>query len=203
MSTLVMVEKAGIACMAADTLTSFGLRKESARYVARPETIIEVDGSYIGLVGWCAHHGVLLSALANGLELPRFASEQELFEFSRKLHRKLKKEYFLNTGDDYHDSYESSQMMLFILNWNGMFRLCSDRAVDRCQRFVAAGTGTPFALGAMHSAYEQDLPAEEIARAGVEAGIEFDCASLGPITLRRVEIDAKRARWRELEAMRS
>lgn len=32
-----------------------------------------------------------------------------------------------------------------------------------------------------------EIAPEEIARLGVEAGIEFDCASLGPITLRRLE----------------
>ncbi len=51
MSTLVMVEKAGVACMAADTLTSFGSRKQSARYAVRPEKILEVDGS---TSGWLA-----------------------------------------------------------------------------------------------------------------------------------------------------
>ena len=48
MSTLVMAEKAGVACMAAETLTSQGARKKSARYVATPEKILEVDGSYVG-----------------------------------------------------------------------------------------------------------------------------------------------------------
>lgn len=187
MTTLVMVEKAGVACMAADTLGSFGMRKEAARYVVRPEKIIEVDGSYIGLVGWSAHREVLESALANGLKLPQIATEQELFEFSRKLHKKLKEDYFLITSEDPDDPYESSQMMLLILNRNGMFRLCSYRSVDRCRRSAAAGSGTPFALGAMYAAYEQDLSAVEIARMGVQAGIEFDHASFGPITLKRLE----------------
>ncbi|HSS66321.1 MAG TPA: MFS transporter [Gammaproteobacteria bacterium] len=201
MTTLVMVEKAGVACMAADTLGSFGMRKESAHYVARPEKIIEVDGSYIGLVGWGAHREVLESVFANGLKLPEIATERDLFEFSRKLHKKLKKDYFLRTTEDPDDPYESSQMMLFILNRNGMFRLCSLRSADRCRRFAAAGSGTPFALGAMHSAYEQGLPAEEIARAGVKAGIEFDRASNGPITLKRLEIKRESVLSPGLEAL--
>ncbi len=96
MSTLVMIERAGVACMAADTLTSYGSRKQSARYVARPEKILEVDGSYVGLVGWCAHQTVLESVFAHGLALPMIASERDLFEFSRVLHSKLKEEYFLD-----------------------------------------------------------------------------------------------------------
>jgi hypothetical protein len=39
----------------------------------------------------------------------------------------------------------------------------------------------------MYATYQQGLRAKDIARLGVEAGVEFDSASLGPITLRRVE----------------
>jgi len=187
MSTLVMVERAGVACMAADTLTSFGSRKQSARYVERPEKILEIDGSYIGIVGWCAHQDVLENAFARGLELPEIKTEQDLFEFSRVLHVRLKKKYFLNTTEDVDDPYESSQMGLFVLNRNGMFGLYSMRSVERHRRFAAAGSGSHYALGAMYAAYERGLPAEDIARLGVEAGIEFDCYSMGPITLRRIE----------------
>ncbi len=201
MSTLVMVDKAGVACMAADTLMSFGSRKLSARYVARPEKILEVDGSYVGLVGWCAHQSVLESVFAHGLKLPMIASEQDLFEFSRVLHCKLKEEYFLNPQEDSDDPYESSQMMLFILNRNGMFGLDTLRSVERYRRFAAAGSGASYALGAMYAAYEQGLPAEDVARLGVEAGIEFDKASLGPITLKRVESGRACERARERETL--
>ena len=194
MSTLVMVEKAGVACMAADTLTSYGSRKRLAHYAARPEKILEVDGSYVGFVGWCVHRDVLESAFANGLTLPPVASERDLFEFSRKLHQKLKKEYFLNSQEDDDDPYESSQMMLFILNRNGMFGLYPVRSVERYRRFAATGSGSSYALGAMYAAYEQGLPAEDIARLGVGAGVEFDNGSAGPITLKRIESGRERAR---------
>lgn len=187
MSTLVMVEKAGIACMAADTLTTYGSRAQPARYVAHSDKILAIGDSYIGLVGWCAHQAVLESAFENGLELPEISSERDLFEFSRLLHRKLKKEYFLNAHENADEPYESSRMMLFILNRRGMFALDSLRFAEHCRRFAAAGSGSSYALGAMYAAYEQGLAAEDIARLGVEAGAEFDCASRGPITLKRIE----------------
>ena len=199
MSTLVMVEKAGVSCMAADTLTTYSSRKLSARYVTKPEKILEVNDAYVGLVGWCAHQAVLESAFDNGLKLPAIANERDLFEFSRVLHRKLKKDYFLNTQEDADDPYESSQMTLFILNRNGMFGLDSLRSAERYRRFMAAGSGSSYALGAMHAAYARDLACEDIARHGVEAGIEFDTASFGPITIRKIETDRQRARSRQLE----
>ena len=129
------------------------------------------------------------------------ASERDLFEFSRVLHCKLKKAYFLNAQEDSDDPYESSQMMLFILNRNGMFGLDTLRSVERYRRFAAAGSGSSYALGAMYAAYEQGLAAEDIARLGVEAGIEFDNASLGPITLKRVESGRVCERARERETL--
>jgi len=187
MTTLVMVEKDGVACMAADTLMSSGPRKHPARYVAHPEKILRVGGAFVGFVGRYAHQNVLESAFSNGSKLPEIAHERDLFEFSRILHRKLKKDYFLNPSEDFDDPYESSQMMLYILNRHGMFALYSLRSVERCRRFAATGSGSSYALGAMYAAYERDLCAEEIAPVGVEAGIEFDSGSLGPITIERIE----------------
>jgi ATP-dependent protease HslVU (ClpYQ) peptidase subunit len=117
------------------------------RYVAKPEKILEVDDSYVGLVGWYAHQSVLQSVFEHGLELPGIESERDLFEFSRVLHCKLKEEYFLNTRVDSDDPYESSQMMLFILNRNGMFGLDTLRSAERYRRFAAAGSGSSYALG--------------------------------------------------------
>jgi len=176
--------------MAADTLTTFGSRKQAARYVASHEKIIRVGHSYIGLVGWSVTQTVLQSAFANGSELPEFRDERELFEFSRTLHRKLKDEYFLNATADRGDPYESSHLMMFVMNRYGLFALYSLRTVEQCERFAAMGSGSDYALGAMHSAYELDLPVEDIARIGVEAGIEFDCSSSGPITLKKMKLEA-------------
>ncbi len=115
-------------------------------------------------------------------------TERDLFEFSRTLHAKLKADYFLNPNEDSDDPYESSQMTLFIMNRHGLFALYSDRSVDRYKRFAAVGSGGRYALGAMYAAYERDVSASDIARLGVEAGIEFDDASLGPITLKQIKL---------------
>ncbi len=187
MSTLVVVEKDGLRCMAADTMTSFGSQKQTARYVARPEKILRVGDSYVGLVGWAASQTVLESVFNDNLELPEVSSELELFEFSRKLHARLKEDYFLKVSED-DAPFETSQMTLFVMNRYGLFGLYSLRAVDRFEGFAAIGSGGDYALGAMYAAWERDLSADEIARLGVEAGIEFDVYSFGPISLKRIKI---------------
>lgn len=183
-----MVQKDGIACMAAETLTSYGNRKQPGKYIANPEKIFQVGNSFVGIVGWCVHMDVLKSVFASKLELPEFKDERELFEFSREMHTLLKEEYFLNTKSDDDDPYESSQMTIFFMNRNGLFGTYSMRSIERYTRFAAVGSGSRYALGAMYAAYDTPATAVEIARIGVAAGIEFDNASEGSITIRQLRL---------------
>ena len=137
--------------------------------------------------GWAVNQTVMESVLANGLSLPEVRRELDLFEFARKLHKKLKKEYFLNARDKEH-LWEWSPMVLFLVNRHGLFSLYADRCVERNRRFAAVGSGADLALGAMYAAYELDLPVEDVARLGVEAGAELDAYSQGPITLKKVKL---------------
>jgi len=190
MSTLVMVKKGSEACMAAETLTSWGSMKQSAGYLSSPEKIFAVGDAYVGIVGWSVIQTVLQSAFASGCELPEIRTELKLFEYARVLHRKLKDEYFLNTTGDSGDPFESSQLTVFLLNRYGLFGLYSLRSVQQYERFAAVGSGSRYALGAMYAASELGLPVEDVARLGVEAGIEFDDASLGPITIKKMKLEA-------------
>ena len=190
MSTVVMVERGREICMAAESLRSFGSRKQSAHYVERPEKILQVGGTYFGIVGWSVTQTVLQSALSHELELPEFRNELELFEFSRVLHQKLKDEYFLNSAAEDGEPFESSHLTMFVMNRHGLYALYSLRTVERCRRFAAIGSGADYALGAMYAAYEQGLAAEEVARLGVEAGIEFDGYSQGPISIKRMKLES-------------
>ena len=63
MSTIVAVIKNGKGCIAADTLTTFGDIRQSHRYDASSDKILEHDGSYMGIVGSAAHHLVIQLSL--------------------------------------------------------------------------------------------------------------------------------------------
>lgn len=188
MSTLVVVKKKGAVCIAADTVTSFGSRQQRATYVAHPEKIQRVGDSYIGLVGSAAHNLVVKSIFSQAENVPSFKNRLEIFEFFRQLHTQLKKEYFLNPKEDEDDPYESSQMDMFIVNRYGMFSVYSLREVYEYQKFWAMGAGSDYAIGAMYATYEHFDSAEPIARIGVEAGIEFDDGTAGPINTYCVDL---------------
>ena len=137
MSTIVAVKKNGIACIAADTLTTFGDLKQSSEFDDTHDKIHQYKDNYFGLVGSAAHHIVIKSILEkNGDEL-NFENQYEIFESFRKLHPILKDNYYLNPKDDEDDPYESSRIDTLIVNPNGIFAVYSLREVFEYSRFCS------------------------------------------------------------------
>ncbi|MCI0337601.1 MAG: hypothetical protein L0226_08495 [Acidobacteria bacterium] len=79
MTTLVVVRKNGRACIAADSLTSWGSTLQSSNYLASNSKIIKVGDSFIGTTGIVTHRFVIESYFS-GNEKYSFRSKQEIFE---------------------------------------------------------------------------------------------------------------------------
>lgn len=194
MSTIVAVLKNNIACIAADSLTSFGETKQSAEFVSDSDKIIRFAGygsdNYMGIVGSAAHHLVMQNLIINHADKIDFSNRLAIFNTLKTIHPILKEEYFLNSKEEDNDSYESSRVDALVMNANGIFGLYSLREVDQYSRFWAVGSGSEFALGAMHATYDLIDGAEQIARAGVSAGATFDNGSALPMTCYSIELSA-------------
>ncbi len=188
MSTIVIAKKDEVASIAADTLTSFGELRQHSRYEENGDKIFFDGDNYIGIVGSAAHELVMRSLLSRCDY--DFSSRESIFESLRRMHPLLKDDYFLNPKEESDDPYESSRIDALIVNRRGIFGVFSLREVFEYSRFWAIGSGGDFALGAMFALYARsDLDAEQIARGGVEAGVEFNNASAPPITSYSVELD--------------
>ena len=70
----------------------------------------------------------------------------------------------------------------------------SYREVTEYNRFWSIGSGSSFALGALHAVYERLEDAEEIAQAGVAAAAEFDNRTALPLTLYSVRLSRQKGR---------
>jgi len=188
MTTVVVVKKAGMVAIAADTLVTFGDTRLAHGYEAN-EKLFKVGDCWIGMAGTTAHFPVLRRALAS---LPpdelRLHSRDQVFETFLKLHPKLKETFFLNTKEEDSDPYESSQLTALIANPAGIFGVYSYREVFEFDRFWGIGTGRAFALGAMYAAYDKAKSARELAELGVRAGCEFDKNSSGPINAHTIKL---------------
>jgi len=198
MSTIVAVVKNGVACIAADSLTSFGDTKQSAEFVVNSDKILSLSNTsthddiqsltYMGIVGSAAHHLVLQNLVVDHADKIDLSDRMSIFITLKTIHPILKEEYFLNSKEEDEDSYESSRVDALIMNTNGIFGLYSLREVEQYSRFWAVGSGSEFALGAMQTAYEVYDTAEQIAQAGVVAGATFDNASSLPMTSYTLEL---------------
>jgi len=82
-STIVAVIKNNVACIAADSLTSFGDSKQPADYVTDSDKIMCFPGlvsdTYMGIVGSAAHQLVMQNLAINHIEAgATFDSESSL-----------------------------------------------------------------------------------------------------------------------------
>lgn len=190
MTTLVVVRKDNQVAMAADTQSTFGDTRLGHLHDARPDKIFTSHDSLFGICGAAAHDLVLQSALSK-LRTLDFSSRPAIFDSFRKLHPKLKEDFFLKTEEEEDDPYESSQMTVLIANRHGIFGVFSMREVYEYRQFWAIGSGRDFAIGAMRAVYGQaSFNAADIARMGVETGCEFDVNSSLPLTARSIEMTA-------------
>jgi AraC-like DNA-binding protein len=90
-STIVAVLKNNIACIAADSLTSFGDTRQAADYVTDYDKILPfADDTYIGIVGSAAHHLVMRNLLEKHAAKIDFSDRFRIFETMRQIHPILK-----------------------------------------------------------------------------------------------------------------
>lgn len=188
MSTIVVTQKNGIACIGADTLSCLGSLRQKANHVVNKTKITKIGDTYIGLTGTSASLVVLKSYFANP-ERPRdFSSPDAIFETFRYAHGWLKAEYFMSAMPDKGEEYETTQFYGLAANAHGIFALYSYRSAQQFHKFWAAGSGRDYALGAMQAAYDRCESAEEIARIGLEAAAEFDSATSAPLEVHTVKL---------------
>jgi hypothetical protein len=183
MSTIIVAQKNGVACIGADTLSSLGSLRQKAQHVVNKTKVAKIGQSYIGLTGTSASLVVLQSYFANPEHPCDFSSTTAIFETLRRAHHALKAEYFMAAHGDPQAEYETTQFYGLAANPQGIFALYSYRAAQQFHRYWAAGSGRDFALGALHEAYERYDKVEDIVRVGLAAAAEFDSGTGAPFEL--------------------
>jgi len=188
LSTIVVARKGNTACIAADTLTTFGDIRLDSVLDPNHSKIQRFGATAIGIVGAAAHTLVVERAFRDEEVAADFSDRDRTFETLLRLHPILKERYFLNPKEGEDEPYESSQIDAVFVNPNGIFGLYSLREVYEYSRYWAVGSGASYALGAMHAVWGRARTAREVARAGAEAGAAFDTASAMPLTFRSVRL---------------
>lgn len=193
MSTVIIVRKGNTACIAADSLTTWGGHiRERKGYEFDNDKIFKFNDSYFGMVGFAGNQIVLRSYLSGLKENPDLSSQEAIFEFWRKMHKDLKDQYFVNPRDEKDDPYESSRIGALICNPNGTFYVSDLRFVASFAKYWAIGSGQEYALGALHANYERYKNPMDIAKAALAAACEFDLYSDQPCVYHTVKLVQER-----------
>ncbi len=188
MSTIVVVRKGNTACIAADTLTTFGDIRLDSSLDANHSKIQTFGKTHMGIVGSAAHT-LVAERVFNDKDIKAdFSTRDSTFDSLVRMHPVLKERFYLNAKDADDDAYETSHIDAVFINRNGIFAMFSLREVYEYTQFWAVGSGACFALGAMHAAYPRYKSAKDIAIAGVEAGAQFDTSSQLPLTVQTVKL---------------
>ncbi|HRH79744.1 MAG TPA: hypothetical protein PLW81_01715 [Thiobacillaceae bacterium] len=186
MTTIAVVKKAGRIAIAADTLTKWGLGKESAAYIVNHTKLMQVGDSWLAVSGNATFKHVLDDWFVHPTRKNTpLRSAGEIFTAWQKLHKALKEDYYLRPEEQQDDALESSRMDVLIANPWGIFGVSGMRTVQEYARFYAYGSGTEIALGALFATYDlADRDAESLARLAIEAAAEFDDGTGLPIETR-------------------
>lgn len=188
MSTIVVAQKNGVACIGADTMSSLGPLRQKGHFIVNHSKITKVGDTYIGLTGTSSSLVVMNSYFSNP-ERPRdFSSTGAIFETFRHAHHWMKAEYFMATAPDKDEEYETTQFYGLLANPHGIFALYSYRSAQQFQKFWSAGSGRDYALGAMQTVYDQYDNVVDIVKAGLRASAEFDSATEGPFEIHSMNL---------------
>lgn len=149
MTTVVVTKKNGVACIAADTLATYGDLREPADLVASSDKLVQVGEAWVAPTGPASAQLILGHHLRGLKETPQLRSADQIFDFLTQLQRSLRDDYYVLGKEDSQDDYESMRMELIIASPGGIFGAYPQRSVQEFRSFYAFGSGAEFALGAM------------------------------------------------------
>ena len=189
MSIIVAVRKGGQTVITADTMHTYGSRREHADNIVSRPKIRKIGSSYIGGVGWSVYDTILGHYFNSIKRPPALTNEMRVFDFFLKFWKLMRKNYQLvNDQPDTDDRspFANLDSEFIVVNKHGMFQIDSDLTVMSFEKYVALGSGDRYALGALHALYGTKRTARQIAIVAAEAAVHFDQSCGGDIICHEV-----------------
>ncbi len=187
MSIVIAVTKNGTTVMAADSLNVFGQERIPTDN-SKATKVRRVGGVLFAFTGWSVYDNIIEHLLA-GRDAPPLEEANEIFTFFMELWRELHDRYqFVNDQCREKDTpFGDLDASFLIANRTGIYKVSQDASVCRFDKYYAIGSGSYYALGAVHQVYDQEQDAAKIAQRSVETAIEFDIYCGGEIDVFEVQ----------------
>jgi ATP-dependent HslUV protease subunit HslV len=189
MSVAAAVNKGRTIAIAADTQENFGDRRV-LRDDHSSSKIMKIGGSYAAQTGWGLYENILRDYIAK-TGTPRLRNEQEIFVFFNRFWKRMRKDYsFVNDQamEDDKSPFADLDAAFLIANAGGIFHVTGQMSVTRFTRFDAIGSGSPYALGVLHTLYDERLRAEQIVRRACGAAVHFDISCGGELDVFTIKL---------------
>ncbi len=197
MTTIVVVRKGRDIAIAADTMTKWGSGKETADYVVNHGKLLQVGDTWLGLTGNATFKTILRDYFSRPKVRARFDTPLEIFRTWQALHVALKADYQLIATSHDDEPLESTRFDALVANRHGIFGVVAHRTVQEFSRYYAFGSGSNYAMGALHALYgDRAITAEALAHRAVETAAEFDDATGLPVDSQKISQSAPRKRAR-------
>lgn len=190
MTIAVAVRKGREIVVAADTQNNFG----SARATPdnhRPHKIMPVGEALIATSGWALYANILEDYVGRSRRPPALGTERDVFRFFQQFWHALKETYSLVNEQCHKDDdspFGDLDASFLVVTRGGIFFVSSDTSVTPFEKYHAVGSGTDYALGALHALYDEVQDPEVLARRACEAAIAFNIYCGGEIDVKRMAL---------------
>lgn len=190
MTTIAAVKKGKRLCIASDSLTLFGSRKEmTGIHVEDEGKIIQIGSNYIGIAGHPSWGLLLSHHFSKGKNIDEWETTDQIFEVFNRLHQDLKDIYYFTPSYSRYEPFESSDFELLIVNSYGIFEVDYLRTVRQFSQFSAIGSGEEYALGAIGAIYSILDDVAEMTKIGLEAAARFDKKTGGQLDTHMIDLN--------------
>lgn len=190
MTTIVAVKKGKRLCIAADTLTLFGSRKEIAeKHTCDKGKFIQIGSNFVGIAGHASLRLIFNHYFSETKHMSELRTADQIFETFNHFYHHLKKIYFLKPSYLDYKPFKSANIGVLIINPYGIFEADYLRVVREHKYFSAIGSGEGYALGAIKAVYDLIDDPEKIAKIGIEAAAQFDRQTDLPIQIQCINLE--------------
>lgn len=187
MSVVAAVRRHGAITIAADTLALFGEGMTISEENARASKLSRVGEAVIGGTGWAVYDDILEHYLQES-GIPALRDRQSIYSFFLGFWRALRETYTLvNEQAVSKDTpFGDLDATFLIASPGGLYKVSSDLGVTEFQRFHAIGSGSEYALGAMHVLIDEEQDDQALVSRACAAAIATDASCGGSIDVFQV-----------------
>ena len=191
MSIVAAIRRNGKITIGADSLALFGEGMTIPESNARAEKITPFGEAVLGGTGWAVYDDILTHHLQKS-DPPTLSSRASIYSFFLEFWKALRESYSLvnEQAATKETPFGDLDATFLIASPGGLFNISSDLGVTEFSQFHAIGSGSEYALGAMHALWNSNLDNETMVLAACNAAIAMDSSCGGTVDMMSVECDS-------------